>query len=647
MCRCMQPLHEMPPKRLTLRRQRIGQLIAEKLVADGSTLQTGIGSIPDAVLASLKGHKNSAFTQRCSRDGVVDLTEWAPSDECFEANKTWQNVSGFVIGTKKVFDFIDENAMVEAVAIISQNPRVTAINSCIEIDLTGQVVSDSIDPHLLGVGGQIDFMRGAALSSDGLGVPIIALQSSTKEGRQQDCAVHSEAPVFVTTRAHVHYVVTEHGIAHLSIGVLCLATVSRSDSAEGKAIFQEALKTGNMEGYFRLASQFVTQDHPAYCGLATLVMCLNSLEVDPGRVWKGPWRWFHEEMLDCCVPLSKSAQFRHHNERVEQLVMATEAASIRRVRAGCQVCSQSEEKILVVSYGRQGLDQTGDGHFALSAATIPSAGCCWLPAIPRLLHFDPRVRLSARTQNISHLASLLSRRHGHRRPGVDDLRCPTRRRISVEAASRLRRPGPRRRFDDADVDANATSDTDWLATFAAAAGHLRGLCETLRLRELPIGRNSTPSSLPKPPPPPPPPPIPATVSMKKSTNSSRHSALSPPWPRLSTGGSRFRRVCRLAIPVAGGVEEATAGSDALDEAEDAEPAAGDPGMLALALLMSWPLTGWSPAAGPLPWPPPAIAAMSDLPAVAVDEMRTIQRRLGSLIRPASSVLQLLESLTNV
>uniref|UniRef100_A0A1I8INC2 Acetyl-CoA hydrolase n=1 Tax=Macrostomum lignano TaxID=282301 RepID=A0A1I8INC2_9PLAT len=219
-----QPLHEMPPKKINPQEQRIGQLIAEKLVADGSTLQTGIGSIPDAVLASLKGHKNLGVHTEMFSDGVVDLTECGAVTNALKRIRPGKIVSGFVIGTKKVFDFIDENAMVELcdihfvnkVAIISQNPRVTAINSCIEIDLTGQVVSDSIGPRIYsGVGGQIDFMRGAALSSDGLGVPIIALQSSTKKGGSKIVPFIREGAGVVTTRAHVHYVVTEHGIAHL------------------------------------------------------------------------------------------------------------------------------------------------------------------------------------------------------------------------------------------------------------------------------------------------------------------------------------------------------------------------------------------------------------------------------------------------
>ncbi|PAA59164.1 hypothetical protein BOX15_Mlig020492g2, partial [Macrostomum lignano] len=322
-------------------------------------------------------------------------------------------------------------------------------------------------------------------------------------------------------------------------------------SAEGKAIFQEALKTGNMEGYFRLASQFVTQDHPAYCGLATLVMCLNSLEVDPGRVWKGPWRWFHEEMLDCCVPLSKvrssgitMSEFiclaECNSLQVEQLVVATEAASIEEFERAAQVCSQSEEKILVVSYGRQGLDQTGDGHFAPIGGYHPERRLLlvmdtarfkypahWVP-LERMwtaLHYpDPvtghprgyciltRAFGSAPAPRIFRISRrFLAAVMATRRPGVDDLRCPT----DAASASKLQAASAGRASllrlveafgnwleqtrdaadgakspaadSDADVDANATSDTDWLATFAAAAGHLRGLCETLRLRELPIG----------------------------------------------------------------------------------------------------------------------------------------------------------------
>uniref|UniRef100_A0A1I8FJN1 Acetyl-CoA hydrolase n=1 Tax=Macrostomum lignano TaxID=282301 RepID=A0A1I8FJN1_9PLAT len=179
-----QPLHEMPPKKINPQEQRIGQLIAEKLVADGSTLQTGIGSIPDAVLASLKGHKNLGVHTEMFSDGVVDLTECGAVTNALKRIRPGKIVSGFVIGTKKVFDFIDENAMVELCDIHFVN-KVAIIKPEIPGVTAPSIRSQRLDrtPRiLLGRGRQIDFMRGAALSSDGLGVPIIALQSSTKKG---------------------------------------------------------------------------------------------------------------------------------------------------------------------------------------------------------------------------------------------------------------------------------------------------------------------------------------------------------------------------------------------------------------------------------------------------------------------------------
>uniref|UniRef100_A0A1I8FWV4 Acetyl-CoA hydrolase n=1 Tax=Macrostomum lignano TaxID=282301 RepID=A0A1I8FWV4_9PLAT len=228
-----QPMHELAGREINPEEQKIGKLIADNLVANGATLQTGIGSIPDAVLGSLTEHKELGVHTEMFSDGVVDLTEAGAITNSRKKIKPGKIVTGFVIGTNKVFNFIDDNAMVELcdiqfvnqVSVINLNPRVTAINSCIEIDLTGQVVSDSIGSRIYsGVGGQMDFIRGAALSTDGLGCPssrcspprrraaakFLKLQLITK-------LIHCTVPGagVVTTRAHVHYVVTEYGIAQL------------------------------------------------------------------------------------------------------------------------------------------------------------------------------------------------------------------------------------------------------------------------------------------------------------------------------------------------------------------------------------------------------------------------------------------------
>ncbi|XP_076466788.1 uncharacterized protein LOC143298018 isoform X2 [Babylonia areolata] len=145
-------------------------------------------------------------------------------------------------------------------------------------------------------------------------------------------------------------------------------------SDEGKAIFREALGTGHLNCYFRLASQFRTQDEPAYCGLATLVMVLNALEIDPGRVWKGPWKWYHEDMLDCCVPTQimrkEGITFDEFICLADCNYLDTEAV---RVDSSCRedsfrdlvkTMTLREDSFLVVSYSRKTLQQTGDGHFA-------------------------------------------------------------------------------------------------------------------------------------------------------------------------------------------------------------------------------------------------------------------------------------------
>ncbi|EDO31214.1 predicted protein [Nematostella vectensis] len=204
--------------------RKIGKYIAENLVADGATLQMGIGSIPDCCLAELMDHKDLGIHSEMFSDGVVDLVERGAVTNAKKKILPGRIVGSFVIGTKKVFEFIDNNpfvvmldvGFVNLVAISSQNPKMTAINSCIEVDLTGQVVSDSIGTRMYsGVGGQVDFLRGAALGYDGLGKPILALNSTTSKGESKIVPFIKQGAGVVTTRAHVHYVVTEYGIAQL------------------------------------------------------------------------------------------------------------------------------------------------------------------------------------------------------------------------------------------------------------------------------------------------------------------------------------------------------------------------------------------------------------------------------------------------
>ena len=192
------------------------------LIEDGSTLQMGIGAIPDAVLSCLTNHKDLGIHTEMFSDGVIPLVESGVINNKYKKKHRGKIVTGFAIGTRKLYDFVDDNPQVvfleidyvNDTKIIRTNPKAVAINSAIEIDLTGQVCSDSIGTYQYsGVGGQIDFMRGAALSEGGK--PIIALASTTKNGESKIVPFLKEGAGVVTTRAHVHYVVTEYGVAYL------------------------------------------------------------------------------------------------------------------------------------------------------------------------------------------------------------------------------------------------------------------------------------------------------------------------------------------------------------------------------------------------------------------------------------------------
>ncbi|KAK3604483.1 hypothetical protein CHS0354_019078 [Potamilus streckersoni] len=218
------PLHELKKEKLTDEEVQIGKLIADNLVADGATLQMGIGSIPDAVLAQLGNHKNLGVHSEMFSDGVVDLVEKGAITNSEKSIQTGKIVSSFSVGTNKLYNFMNNNPFVEmcdvaftnSTSVICQNPKVTAINSCIEVDLSGQVCADSIGERIYsGFGGQIDFIRGAALSLDGKGKPIIAMPSTTSRGETKIVPTLKAGSGVVTTRAHVHYVVTEFGIAYL------------------------------------------------------------------------------------------------------------------------------------------------------------------------------------------------------------------------------------------------------------------------------------------------------------------------------------------------------------------------------------------------------------------------------------------------
>jgi len=200
---------------------RIGANIAG-LIEDGSTLQMGIGSVPDAVLKCLTSHKGLGVHSEMFSDGILPLVEKGVITNEHKIIQRGKIVSTFILGTRKIYDFADNNpdvncmdvAFVNDSDIIRRNPKVVAINSAIEIDLTGQICADSIGAYQYsGIGGQMDFMRGASLSEGGK--PIIGMPSTTKHGVSRIVPFLKQGAGVVTTRGHVHYVATEYGVVNL------------------------------------------------------------------------------------------------------------------------------------------------------------------------------------------------------------------------------------------------------------------------------------------------------------------------------------------------------------------------------------------------------------------------------------------------
>lgn len=192
------------------------------LVDDGACLQMGIGAIPNAVLAQLGGHKNLGIHTEMFADGVLPLVESGVINGANKAIDKGKMVSTFLMGSQKVYDFIDDNPGVAMMDvrytndpfIIAQNPKVTAINSALQVDLTGQVCADSLGTTFYsGVGGQVDFIYGASRSQGGKA--ILAMPSVTNKGLSKIAAVLSSGAGVVTTRAHVHWFVTEYGAVNL------------------------------------------------------------------------------------------------------------------------------------------------------------------------------------------------------------------------------------------------------------------------------------------------------------------------------------------------------------------------------------------------------------------------------------------------
>ncbi len=217
-----QPLPELPEYEPDKRTERIGQYVS-MLVEDGATLQLGVGKIPNAVLRYLQHHKDLGVHSELITDGIIDLIAKGVINNRKKTFHPGKTVASFCLGSKKLYDFVDNNPHVEfypsdylnTPSNIARNHKMVAINSALEVDLTGQVVADSIGYQFYsGIGGQVDFIRGAAMSPGGK--PIIAMLSTAKNGTvSRIVPTITEGSGVVTSRGHVDYVVTEFGVASL------------------------------------------------------------------------------------------------------------------------------------------------------------------------------------------------------------------------------------------------------------------------------------------------------------------------------------------------------------------------------------------------------------------------------------------------
>lgn len=216
-----EPIHAHDLTEASAIEQKIGENVAS-LVEDGATLQMGIGAIPNAALNNLHNHKNLGIHTEMFSDGILPLLDKGVINGNNKVVKNGKLVTCFAVGSQKLYDFMNDNPIVHMkeaaytndTAIIRRNPKVTAINSAIEIDITGQVCADTIGKYQFsGVGGQMDFIRGASLSAGGKA--ILAMPSMTNKGISKIVPYLKEGAGVTTTRAHVHYIVTEYGVVDL------------------------------------------------------------------------------------------------------------------------------------------------------------------------------------------------------------------------------------------------------------------------------------------------------------------------------------------------------------------------------------------------------------------------------------------------
>ena len=265
------PLYEVDHREVSETQAQIGRNVAQ-LIEDGATLQLGIGAIPDAVLQALTDRRDLGVHTEMFSDGIIDLVERGVMTGARKALDQDKLVASFVVGSRRLLDFIDDNPMVEMrpmnytnnTLVIRQFEHMVAVNSAIQVDLTGQVCAESMGTYLYsGVGGQMDFMRGAALSKRGR--PIIALPATARAQHKggpratdsmpesvdglisRMVSVLSPGAAVTTSRAHVHYVVTEYGIAELH--GRDLAERARSLIAIAAPQFREVLERKARELY--------------------------------------------------------------------------------------------------------------------------------------------------------------------------------------------------------------------------------------------------------------------------------------------------------------------------------------------------------------------------------------------------------------